>query len=74
MALQTLEQSPDAILQRIDTIMQELQALRQMIQTMRQAKPTEDLTHRLLGSLGQGSTDELEAINEFVVTWQRFAE
>lgn len=74
MALQTLDNSPRALLQRLDTVLQELLALRQVVQTMVQEEADEDLVSALAGSLGPAAPDEAQYFNTFDITWQRFAD
>ncbi|MCZ7570747.1 MAG: hypothetical protein M5U01_19480 [Ardenticatenaceae bacterium] len=63
-----MDQSTEAILQRIDTIIQELGELRRLV-TQRQAEPAaEDLVEELYGALGQGTWDEYDV----TLDWQRF--
>jgi hypothetical protein len=70
MILQTLEPSPDALLERIDLIMRELQALRQTVQAMTKPTPSAPLAQELFGSLGQGTPEEYEP--DIDINWQRF--
>jgi prefoldin subunit 5 len=67
MGLQTVEQSPETILERIDMIMHELQALRKTVQAMQTQSSSGDLTQQLYG-LGQGTWEEYD-LN---LDWQRF--
>lgn len=71
---QTTMQPPEAILFRIDDILRELQELRQIVERYTTDVPETDMVAALAGSLGPGSTTELEEFNTFDVTWQRFAE
>ena len=64
----TLDQTPDAIVQRIDAIIIELEALRETITRAQVKHPTEDLAQELFGVLGQGSWDEYG----LDLDWQRF--
>lgn len=74
MAIQTPDNSPRAILQRLDVVLHELLTLRQVVQTMVQEEPKEDIVSALAGSLGPSSSGEAEYFNTFDVTWQRFAD
>ena len=74
MAIQMLDNSPRAILQRLDVVLHELLTLRQVVQTMVQEEPKEDLVSVLAGSLGPAAPDEAEYFNTFDITWQRFAD
>jgi hypothetical protein len=71
---QAATQSMDAILFRIDAIQRELRDLRQVIERYATDTPEIDIVEELAGSLGPGSVTELEDLNTFDVTWQRFAE
>lgn len=71
---QATMQPPEAILFRIDGILRELQELRQIVERYPIHVPEADMVVELAGSLGPGSTTELEEFNTFDVTWQRFIE
>ncbi len=71
---QATTQSLDAILFRIDAIQRELRDLRQAVERYATDAPEIDIVEELAGSLGPGSAGELEELNTFDVTWQRFAE
>ena len=64
----TLDQTPDAIVQRIDAIIRELEALRETITRTQDKRPTEHLAQELFGALGQGTWDEYDLDSD----WQRF--
>ncbi len=69
MAIQTHDQSPEAILQRIETIMQELAELRQMVLLAQSEAPAAGgLAQQLYGALGHGSWEEYD----LQLDWQRF--
>jgi hypothetical protein len=68
MTIQTRDQSPEAILQRIDAIMRELGELRQMVLHIQSQPTTGDLAQQLYGVLGHGSWEEYD----MQLDWQRF--
>ncbi len=68
MAIQTHDQSPEAILQRIETIMQELAELRQMVLLTQSEPAAGGLAQQLYGALGHGSWEEYDP----QLDWQRF--
>ncbi len=68
MAIQTHDQSPEAILRRIETIMQELAELRQMVLLTQSEPATRGLAQQLYGALGHGSWEEYDP----QLDWQRF--
>jgi hypothetical protein len=69
MAIQTHDQSPEAILQRIETIMRELAELRQMVLRTQSEPAAGGLAQQLYGALGHGSWEEYDA----QLDWQRFS-
>jgi hypothetical protein len=68
MEVQTFNQSPEIILQRIDAIIHELQALRQVVARAQVDSPGDDLAQQLYGVLGQGDWSEYDKD----LDWQRF--
>jgi hypothetical protein len=60
MTIQTRDQSPEAILQRIDTIMRELGELRQMVLRIQSEPAAGNLAQQLYGVLGQGTWEEYD--------------
>jgi hypothetical protein len=60
MTIETRDQSPEAILQRIDAIMRELGELRQMALRIQSQPTTGDLAQQLYGVLGHGSWEEYD--------------
>ena len=69
MAIQSRDQSPEAILQRIETLMRELAELRQMVLRIQSEPAAGDLAQQLYGALGHGSWEEYD----LRLDWQRFA-
>lgn len=67
MGIETHDQSPEVILERLDAIIRELGELRQFV--VRQINPPiDDVAGQLFGALGQGSWDEYDQD----LDWQRF--
>ena len=69
MDVQTLNQSPEAILQRIDAIIHELAELRKQVAQSQVGLASDDLAQQLYGVLGQGSWSEYDPD----LNWQRFS-
>ena len=68
MGLQTLDPSPEKILQRIDAIMHELEELRKEILHFQVKPPTGNLAQKLYGVLGRGNWDEYD----LDLDWQKY--
>jgi hypothetical protein len=69
MAVQTRDQSPEAILERIETMMRELAELRQMVLRTQSEPVAGDLAQQLYGALGHGSWEEYD----LQLDWKRFS-
>lgn len=68
MDVQTLNPTPEVILQHIDAIIHELQELRQVVARTQVDLPTDDLAKQLYGALGQGDWSEYDKD----LDWLRF--
>ncbi len=64
-----VDQSVEAILQRIDTTIRELEGLRKALLRSQAQTPENDLARQLYGALGQGDWEEYDPD----LDWQRFA-
>jgi hypothetical protein len=69
MDIQVLDQSTEAVLQRIDAIMRELVELREVVlRKQTEQPPADNLAQQLYGVLGHGNWNEYD----FDLDWQRF--
>jgi len=64
-----VNQSVEAILQRIDTTIRELEGLRKALLRSQAETPENNLAQQLYGALGQGDWEEYDPD----LDWQRFA-
>jgi len=64
-----VDQSVEAILQRIDTTIRELEGLRKALLRAQAETPENNLAQQLYGALGQGDWEEYDP----KLDWQRFA-
>ena len=64
-----VDQSVEAILQRIDTTIRELEGLRKALLRSQAETLKDDLAQQLYGALGQGDWEEYDPD----LDWQRFA-
>jgi Lon protease-like protein len=64
-----VDQSVEAILQRINTTIRELEGLRKALLRSQAQTPENDLAQQLYGALGQGDWEEYDPD----LDWQRFA-
>ena len=69
MNMRTVDQSSEAIAQRINAIIRELEELRNAVLRTYAEPPGENLVEQLYGALGQGDWGEYD----LDLDWQRFA-
>jgi len=70
MVIQTLDQPPETVVQRIDAIIRELEELRHQLIVAPKATEVHNLTEELFGAAGHGTWDEYDAS----LDWKRFSE